>query len=156
MTFSSIVKILPKKVVVLLEITAPHSVADPGEGPAPLIYRPNWGPKRDRPPPPYLRVWSLIPSTKMIQLTLTVKMTTAQVVETSVTVNNSSPIQNYVHGRRSSSTYLWNDSWGSNLSERVLIIRSCWLWLKPSLSLDNVICSYCSYTNRFVQFKVEV
>ena len=33
----------------------------------------------------------------MIQLTLTLKMTTAQVVETSVTVNNSSPIQDYVH-----------------------------------------------------------
>ena len=33
----------------------------------------------------------------MIQLTLTLKMTTAQVVETSVTVNNNSPIQEYVH-----------------------------------------------------------
>ena len=33
----------------------------------------------------------------MIQLTLTLKMTTAQVVETSVIVNNNSPIQNYVH-----------------------------------------------------------
>ena len=32
----------------------------------------------------------------MIQLTLTLKMTTAQVVEMSVTVNNS-PIQDYVH-----------------------------------------------------------
>ena len=31
----------------------------------------------------------------MIQLTLTLKMTTAQVVETSVTVNNNSPIQAY-------------------------------------------------------------
>ena len=40
---------------------------------------------------------SLIPSTDVIQLTLTLKMTTAQVVETSVTVNNNSPIQNYVH-----------------------------------------------------------
>ena len=29
--------------------------------------------------------------------TLTLKMTTAQVVETSVTVNNNGPIQNYVH-----------------------------------------------------------
>ena len=29
--------------------------------------------------------------------TLTLKMTTAQVVETSVTVNNNSPIQDYVH-----------------------------------------------------------
>ena len=33
----------------------------------------------------------------MIQLTLTLKMTTAQVVETSVTVNSNSPIQDYVH-----------------------------------------------------------
>ena len=33
----------------------------------------------------------------MIQLTLTLKMTTAQVVETSVTVNNDSPIKDYVH-----------------------------------------------------------
>ena len=40
---------------------------------------------------------SIIPSTDVIQLTLTLKMTTAQVVETSVTVNNSSPIQDYVH-----------------------------------------------------------
>ena len=31
-----------------------------------------------------------------MQLTLTLRMTTAQVVETSVTVNNS-PIQDYVH-----------------------------------------------------------
>ena len=33
----------------------------------------------------------------MIQLTLTLKMTTAQVVETSVTVNSNSPIQDYIH-----------------------------------------------------------
>ena len=33
----------------------------------------------------------------MIQLTLTLKMTTAQVVQTSVTVNKNSPIQDYVH-----------------------------------------------------------
>ena len=33
----------------------------------------------------------------MIQLTLTLKMTTAQVVEMSVIVNNNSPIQDYVH-----------------------------------------------------------
>ena len=35
-------------------------------------------------------------STDVIQLTLTLKMTT-QVVETSVTVNNNSPIQDYIH-----------------------------------------------------------
>ena len=39
---------------------------------------------------------SLIPSTDLIQLTMTLKMTTAQVVETLVTVNNGS-IQDYVH-----------------------------------------------------------
>ena len=40
---------------------------------------------------------SFILSTDVIQLTLTLKMTTAKVVETSVTVNNNSPIQDYVH-----------------------------------------------------------
>ena len=39
----------------------------------------------------------VIPSTDVIQLTLTLKMTTAQVVETSVTVNNNSPTPDYVH-----------------------------------------------------------
>ena len=38
----------------------------------------------------------IIPSTDVIQLTLTLKMTTAQVVETSVTVNNNSPMQDFV------------------------------------------------------------
>ena len=40
---------------------------------------------------------SIIPSTDVIQLTLTLKMTTAQDVEMSVTVNNNSPIQDYIH-----------------------------------------------------------
>ena len=40
---------------------------------------------------------SIIPSTDVIQLTLTLKMTTAQVVETSVTVNNNRPVQHYIH-----------------------------------------------------------
>ena len=39
---------------------------------------------------------SIIPLSDVTQLTLTLKMTTAQVVETSVTVNNNSPIQDYV------------------------------------------------------------
>ena len=33
----------------------------------------------------------------VIELTLTLKMTTAQVVKTSLTVNNNCPIQDYVH-----------------------------------------------------------
>ena len=40
---------------------------------------------------------SIIPSTDVIQLTLTLKMTTTQVVETSLTVDNNSPIQDYDH-----------------------------------------------------------
>ena len=40
---------------------------------------------------------SIIPSTDVIQITLTLTMTTAQVVKMSVTVNNKSPIQDYVH-----------------------------------------------------------
>ena len=40
---------------------------------------------------------SITPLTDVIQLTLALKMTTAQDVETSVTVNNNSPIQDYVH-----------------------------------------------------------
>ena len=40
---------------------------------------------------------SKIPSTDVIQLPLTLKMTTAQVVKTSITVNNNSTIQDYVH-----------------------------------------------------------
>ena len=39
----------------------------------------------------------MIPSIDMIQLSLILKMTTAQVVEMSVTVNNNSPIEDYVH-----------------------------------------------------------
>ena len=40
---------------------------------------------------------SIIPSTDVIQLSLTLKMTTPQVDETPVTVNKNSPIQDYVH-----------------------------------------------------------
>ena len=49
---------------------------------------------------------SLIPSADMIQLTLTLKMAIAQVVEISVTVVNNSPIQDYVHPGQSYSAYL--------------------------------------------------
>ena len=48
----------------------------------------------------WLLIWLVIyvaMSTDVIQLTLTLKMTTAQVVETPFTVNNNSPIQDYVH-----------------------------------------------------------
>ena len=39
----------------------------------------------------------IIPSTDVTQLTLTLKITTTQVVETSATANDNSPIQDHVH-----------------------------------------------------------
>ena len=57
---------------------------------------------------------SIKPLTDVIQLTLTLKMTTAQVVETSVIINNNvnSPIQHYVHpDDQAQPTLLFNDSW---------------------------------------------
>ena len=35
------------------------------------------------------------------------KMTTAQVVKTSVTVNNNTPVKDYVHPDDQNSTYFW-------------------------------------------------
>ena len=58
----------------------------------------------------------VIPSTDVIQLTLTLKMATAQVVETSVTVNNNSPTRDYVHpDDQTQPTLKW--LLGSNLSQ---------------------------------------
>ena len=61
---------------------------------------------------------SIKPLTDVIQLTLTLKMTTAQVVETSVIINNNvnSPIQHYVHPNdQAQPTLLFNDSWAQTL-----------------------------------------
>ena len=51
----------------------------------------------------------------MIQLTLTLKMTTAQVVETSVSVNNNSPIQDYVHPDHQTEPTFKSFSWSAAL-----------------------------------------
>ena len=42
-------------------------------------------------------LYKVVPTLELVDETLTLKMTTTQVVETSVTVNNNSPIQDYVH-----------------------------------------------------------
>ena len=50
-------------------------------------------------------------------------MTTAQVVETSVTVNNNSPIQDYVHpDDQTAPTYFWNDSWVQTFHIIIIVI----------------------------------
>ena len=58
----------------------------------------------------------IIPSTDVIQLTLTLKMITAQVVETSVTVNINSPIQDYVQLKPFTHHVLFKEQDGSVLS----------------------------------------
>ena len=62
-----------------------------------------------------------MPSTDVIQLTLTLKMTTAQVVETSVTVNNNIPIQDYVHP--DDQTQPTFDNYASSNSFRAFIVH---------------------------------
>ena len=42
-------------------------------------------------------LYKVVPTLELVDETLTLKMTTEQVVETSVTGNNNSPIQDYVH-----------------------------------------------------------
>ena len=60
----------------------------------------------------------MISSTDVIQLSLTLKMTTAQVVETSVTINNNSLIQDYVHpADQTQPTFEMTPVLGSNLSQ---------------------------------------
>ena len=53
-------------------------------------------------------------------------MTTAQVVETSVTVNNNSPIQDYVHpdDQTQNSTYFWNDSWVQTFDQLIFVQKT--------------------------------
>ena len=60
-------------------------------------------------------------STDVIQLTLTLKMTTAQVVETSVTVSNNSPIQDYVHPDDQTQPTFENDSWVQTFHSTLLV-----------------------------------
>ena len=73
-------------------------------------------------------------------------MTNAQVVETSVTVNNNmySPMQDYVHpAGLLYSTYLWNDSWVQpfhNISSTIEIVS--FKLFQILVRLDQ----YCTWT----------
>ena len=81
---------------------------------------------------------SVIPSTDVIQLTMTLKMTTAQVVETSVTVNNS-PIQDYVLPRNQTQlTFVMTHGF------KPLITTTTCLFLKMYISLGAQ--TYCKST----------
>ena len=84
-----------------------------------------------------------------IQLTLTLKMTTAQVVESSVTVNNS-PIQDYVHpDDHAQPTYYtnlqllcWCDWLTSDHSLYVLFAHMATFWTEQPTMGDNIIKQY--------------
>ena len=66
---------------------------------------------------------SAIQSTDVIQLTLTLKMTTAQVVETSVTVNNNNPIQDFGHADDQTQA-TFEKTPGFNLSQSLTELQS--------------------------------
>ena len=77
---------------------------------------------------------SIIPSTDVIQLTLTLKMTTAQVVETSVTVNNS-PIQDYVHPDDQTQPTFEMTCRFKNFNKMLILIK---IMLKPPFAIGPV------------------
>ena len=76
----------------------------------------------------------------MIQLILTLKMTTAQVVETSVTVNNNSPIHDYFHP--DDSTYvIMRSTFYQNLligQETSVCFPHEWVSLLSRLNLEKI------------------
>ena len=75
-----------------------------------------------------------------IQLTLTLKMTTAKVVETSVTVNNNSPIQDYVHPDDQT-----QPTFEKHLYLQVVGPRVCCHWRALTCTMactNNFLCEY--------------
>ena len=63
-------------------------------------------------------LYKVVPTLELVDESLTLKMTTAQVVETSVTVNNNSPIQDYVHPDDQTQHTFEMARLGSNLSQK--------------------------------------
>ena len=63
-------------------------------------------------------LYKVVPTLELVDETLTLKMTTAQVVETSVTVNNNSPIQDYIQPDDQTQHTFEMTRLGSNLSQK--------------------------------------
>ena len=80
----------------------------------------------------------------MIQLTLTVKMTTAQVVKTSGTVNNNGPIEDYVHPDDQTQPFFL-------LMSSLILYISFIMW--ASFRCQNIIFKFFFYTLQVEQFK---
>ena len=86
----------------------------------------------------------LIPSTDMIRLTLTLKMATAQVVETSVTVNNS-PTQDYVHlDDHAQSTYEMTPGFKKKIIDVNCSLRG------TCISCDSILFSFVSNSLSYI------
>ena len=77
----------------------------------------------------------------MIQLTLTLKMTTAQVVKTSVTMVNNSPIQNYVHP--DDHTQLAYEMTPGFKSFTLVFLVGSKIWICNVLEKDESLKVYC-------------
>ena len=98
---------------------------------------------------------------KVIQLTLTLKLTTAQVDESSVTVNNS-PIQDYVHSDdHAPHTYYtnlqllcWCDWLTSDHSLYVLFAHMATFWTEQPTEGESIIKHYHDQTTSHKQLQM--
>ena len=98
---------------------------------------------------------------KVLQLTLTLKMTTAQVIESSVTVNNS-PIQDYDrpddHDQHTYCTDLqllcWCDWLTSDHSLYVLFAHMATFWREQPTRGENIIKHYHDQTTSHEQLQM--
>ena len=86
----------------------------------------------------------------MIQLTLTLKMTTRQVVETSVTVNNNSPIQDYVHPDDQTQPTFGNIT--CPVPENEPFDDITWLVMKDAAPSQNLVVTKSSKPHSTVKF----
>ena len=98
---------------------------------------------------------SIIPSTDVIQLTLILKMTTAQVVETSVTVNNNSPIQDYVHPDDQTQPTFEMTLGFKPFNVKHFIIRA-FLFISPSRIEERIYIGQCSTVTKSKLFRENI
>ena len=83
-----------------------------------------------------------------VKVTLILKMTTTQVVKTSVTVNNNSPIQDYVHPDDQTQPTFVNNSWFQTF-HRMYLIKTDEHEMTPSKKVVQQNCPF-NFANIFV------
>ena len=76
-------------------------------------------------------------------------MTSAQVVKTSVTVNNNSPIQDYVHLDDHNSAEIWNDSWVQTFHRAISVKDNSGVYAEQSVFLSDMLVIIISIRMQF-------